>query len=60
MILKKVNSPIVCDAGGCVNEAETSVSFYGEKVDIRLCAHCLSKLRLGLAKYFKENKKDGQ
>ncbi len=58
MIVKKVNSSVVCDAGGCKNKAEFSFSFYGDIVDMRLCSHCVNSLRLHLGKVNKEVKKN--
>ncbi|MBR1867943.1 MAG: hypothetical protein IJ800_05125 [Clostridia bacterium] len=58
MIVKKIKSPIVCDVGGCKNKADLTFSFFGDKVDMRLCSHCANLLRLSLGKLGKESKKD--
>ena len=59
MIIEKVNTPIVCDMGGCSNKA----SFFVKKklgqsqyFSLKLCKECAKELSAQLSKTLKKEK----
>ena len=59
MIIKKVNTPIVCDMGGCSKKA---IFFVEKKVgqsnyfSLKLCQDCARELSVELSKALKKEK----
>lgn len=59
MIIESVNTPIVCDMGGCFNKASYFVKKkrgQSEYYSLKLCEECAKELRTELTKTLKKEK----